>query len=151
MFRGANAINLDAKGRIAMPARYREQIVVECAGALVITKDLFDPCLLLFPIPEWESLETRLAGLSSTNRQHRAIKHILLGHATDIELDKNNRFIVPPSLRQLVGLEKHLFLVGNGRSFQIWDETQWNSQIEEDLALVTDHSLQPEQLPDLSF
>ncbi|HFB64395.1 MAG TPA: transcriptional regulator MraZ [Aeromonadales bacterium] len=151
MFRGANAINLDAKGRIAMPARYREQLVVECAGSMVVTKDLFDPCLLLFPIPEWESLETKLAGLSSTNRQHRAIKHILLGHATDIELDKNSRFLVPPSLRQLVGLEKHLFLVGNGRSFQIWDEAQWNSQIEDDLALVTDQSLDSEQLPDLSF
>jgi len=151
VFRGANAINLDAKGRIAMPARYREQLVVECAGSMVVTKDLFDPCLLLFPIPEWESLETKLAGLSSTNRQHRAIKHILLGHATDIELDKNSRFLVPPSLRQLVGLEKHLFLVGNGRSFQIWDEAQWNSQIEDDLALVTDQSLDSEQLPDLSF
>ncbi len=151
MFRGANAINLDAKGRIAMPARYREQLIVECAGSMVVTKDLFDPCLLLFPIPEWESLETKLAGLSSTNRQHRAIKHILLGHATDIELDKNSRFLVPPSLRQLVGLEKHLFLVGNGRSFQIWDEAQWNSQIEDDLALVTDQSLDSEQLPDLSF
>jgi len=151
VFRGANAINLDAKGRIAMPARYREQLVVECAGSMVITKDLFDPCLLLFPLTEWQSLETKLAGLSSTNRQHRAIKHILLGHATDIELDKNNRFIIPPSLRQLVGLDKHLFLVGNGRSFQIWDESQWNTQIKDDLKLVIDQSLESEPLPDLSF
>ena len=151
MFRGTNPINLDVKGRLAMPARYRHQLEVECGGSMIMTKDLFDPCLLLFPINEWEVLETKLASLSSTNRQHRAIKHILLGHASDIELDKNHRFIVPPSLRQLVGLKKHLYLVGNGKSFQVWDEESWHNQISDDQALVMDQSLDPDQLPDLSF
>ena len=152
MFRGASAINLDDKGRIAMPARYRERLAVECSGAMVLTVDLFDPCLLLFPLSSWENLESKLSKLSSTNRQHRAIKHILLVHASDVEMDqKNGRFIIPASLRQRVGLDKHIFLVGNGKSFQIWDETQWNSQIEDDRALVSDVSLDADDLPELSF
>ena len=152
MFRGANAINLDDKGRIAMPARYRDRLVDECSGSMVLTVDLFDPCLLLFPLPAWEALEATLSKLSNTNRQHRAIKHILLGHASDIEMDiKNGRFIIPPSLRQRVGLEKHIFLVGNGGSFQIWDEQQWNTQIEGDRALVSDVNLDSGDLPELLF
>jgi len=134
-----------------MPARYRKGLLDECAGGMVITTDLFDPCLLLFPLPAWELLEGKVAALSSTNRQHRAIKHILLGHACDVELDKNNRFIVPPSLRTRAELDKQLFLVGNGSSFQIWDEHKWNAQIGEDRELVADLSSDPEQLPELSF
>ncbi len=152
MFRGANAINLDDKGRIAMPARYRDRLVVECSGAMVLTLDLIDPCLLLFPLPAWEKVETQLSQLSSTNRIHQATKHILLGHSSDVEMDhKNGRFIIPPSLRQRVGLDKHIFLVGNGGSFQIWDEAQWNTQIEEDRALVSDVNLNADELPELSF
>ena len=123
----------------------------ECDGFMVVTAHLVDKCLLIFPIPAWEELEAKLASLSSTNRQHRAIKHILLGHATDVEIDKNGRFIVPPSLRELVGLEKHVFLVGDGKSFQLWDESLWNAQIEEDRALLLGSALDSEPLPDLPF
>jgi MraZ protein len=151
MYRGTNHILLDPKGRIAIPARYRERLAEECAGSMVITLDLFDPCLLLFPLPEWEALEERLAGLSSTNRQHRAIKHILLGHACDVELDRNFRFLIPASLRQRLALDKQLVLVGNGRSFKLWDEARWNEQIDQDLQLVSLESGSDDDLPELSF
>ncbi len=133
-----------------MPARYRDRLADDCDGAMVITKHLIDNCLLLFPLPAWEELETKLAGLSSTNQNNRAIKRILLGHATDVDI-KNGRLMVPAFLREIVGLEKHIFLVGDGKSFQIWDETLWRTQIEEDKALLVESSLDSEQLPDLPF
>ncbi len=148
MFQGANAINLDDKGRIAMPARYRDRLVDECSGDMVVTLDLIDSCLLLFPQPAWENLRSQLVKLSSTDRNESAVRHILLGHAKEVEMDhKNGRINIPPELRQCVGLEKHIFLVGNGGSFQIWDETKWNAQIEADRALVLD----TDNLPPLSF
>ena len=65
MFRGINSINLDAKGRMAMPSRYREQLVAACAGHLVVTIDTNHRCLLLYPLPEWEQIEREIEGLSS--------------------------------------------------------------------------------------
>ncbi|PIP81055.1 MAG: division/cell wall cluster transcriptional repressor MraZ [Gammaproteobacteria bacterium CG22_combo_CG10-13_8_21_14_all_40_8] len=149
MFRGAHSIQLDAKGRIAMPALYRKKLLDEYNGELVITKHLVDQCLVLYPLPRWEELENTLAGLSSTNQKHRAIKRILLGNASDVQL-KNERIMIPSILREMVGLQKQIFLVGDGKSFQIWDKDQWNAQMEEDQTLLIE-STDSEQLPDLPF
>lgn len=151
MFRGATAINLDAKGRIAIPAKYRDTLQDACSGQLVITIDLELPCLTLFPLPHWEQLERQLQSLSNTNRVHLSIKRLLLGHASEVELDKNARLLLPAKLREHAGLEKHLLLAGMGNTFQIWDEGRWNERIREDMLAHAEQTWSPEQMPDLKF
>ena len=151
MFRGATTINLDSKGRIAIPAKYRERLYGACSGQLVITIDLELPCLTLFPMPHWEQLERQLQGLSNTNHVHLSIKRLLLGHASEVEMDKNARMVLPPKLREHAQLEKELLLAGMGNTFQIWAETQWNDRIRQDMEAHADHEWDPEQMPDLKF
>ena len=151
MFRGANSINLDAKGRIAIPAKYRDRLRESCDSQIVVTIDLEQPCLTLFPMPHWEQLERQLQGLSNTNSVHQSIKRLLLGHAAECELDKNGRVLLPAVLREHAGLEKRLLLTGMGNTFQIWDEESWNERISKDLEAHANQQLDSDRLPDLKF
>lgn len=128
MFRGVTILNLDAKGRMAVPSKYREQIQAQGDGQLVVTLDMNDPCLLIYPMPEWEDIERKLVRLPSLNKQAMRIKRMLLGHAAEVELDSHGRILLPPALRELTGLEKRVVLLGQGNKFEVWDETQWNEQ-----------------------
>ncbi len=127
MFRGANAISIDSKGRLAIPARYRELLERRCAGRLVCTVELSSPCLTLYPLPEWEAIEVALQQLSSMDPTSNAVKQVLLGNARDLELDKAGRFLLPAELRGRAGLDKRIALVGMGNKFNIWDEERWNA------------------------
>ncbi|MGO1246615.1 MAG: division/cell wall cluster transcriptional repressor MraZ [Oceanisphaera sp.] len=133
MLRGAHAISLDSKGRLAIPTRYRDTLRGECDSQLVCTVDLFDPCLLLYPLNEWELIEKKLRTLSSTQPQERRLQRVLLGHATECELDAQGRVLVPSPLRQYGGLNKKIMLVGQLNKFEIWDESRWQQQISDDL------------------
>lgn len=126
MFRGINSVLLDVKGRMAMPARYREQLQSEGVSQLVITIDTESPCLLLYPTPEWEIIEQKLQALPSFNRTARRIQRLLIGHATELELDGNGRMLVPPLLRNYARLDKSVMLVGQGKKFELWDEQHWH-------------------------
>lgn len=125
MFRGINAVLLDAKGRIAMPARYREQLQQGDVSQLVITIDTESPCLLLYPLSEWEIIEQKLQALPSFNQAARRIQRLLIGHATELELDGSGRILLPPLLREYAKLDKRVMLVGQGKKFELWDEQQW--------------------------
>lgn len=133
MLRGANAINLDAKGRMAMPSRYREQLQESCEGQVVVTVDR-DRHLLLYPLPEWERVERKLLELPSFNKQARRLQRLLMGHATECELDGSGRIVLPPLLREFAGIEKRIVMIGQGNKFEIWDEARWNALREEYLA-----------------
>ncbi len=122
MFRGINPINLDAKGRMAMPTRYREHINVACGGQMVATIDTESRCLLMYTQPEWEVIEAKLEKLSSFNPQTRRIQRLLIGHATELELDGNGRVLLPSSLRDYASLEKKIVLLGQGKKFEIWSD-----------------------------
>lgn len=113
MLRGAHAITLDAKGRLAIPTRFRDWLREECDGQLVCTIDINHPCLLLFPLTEWEEIERRLRQLSSLNQQERRLQRLLLGYASECELDGNGRLLVPAPLREHAGLEKKPCSWGN--------------------------------------
>lgn len=126
MFRGITAINLDPKGRMVMPTRYRERLLAH-GGQMVITIDTESPCLLLYPLAEWEIIERKLEALPSFNQVTRRIQRLLIGHATEVEMDNSGRILLPPLLREYARLEKHLMLVGQGKKFELWDETQWQS------------------------
>jgi MraZ protein len=142
MFRGVTILNLDAKGRMAMPSKYRERLQQQGNGQLVVTLDMNDPCLLIYPVPEWEDIERKLVRLPSLNQQAMRIKRLLLGHASEVELDSHGRILLPPALRELVKLDKRIILLGQGNKFEVWDEQTWNERREQWLEQpVTDAGL----------
>jgi MraZ protein len=127
MFRGVNPLSLDSKGRLAVPTRYRETLARHCNGQLVMTVDR-DHCLLLYPLPDWEEIERKLVKLPSFNKQARRLQRLLIGHATEVELDASGRILVPPPLREFASLDKSVVMIGQGNKFEIWDETAWNAR-----------------------
>jgi MraZ protein len=129
MFRGVAHISLDSKGRLAVPSRYRDALMVQCGGRLVITAD-FDKCLLLYPVPEWEPIQQKLMALSSLNPRIRNLQRQLIGYAEDIEMDAAGRVLVSSALREFAALEKNVVLVGQGNKFELWDRTQWEQVLE---------------------
>ncbi|HEB59927.1 MAG TPA: transcriptional regulator MraZ [Gammaproteobacteria bacterium] len=151
MFRGVNNLSLDTKGRMAIPARYRERLESVCQGQLVITVDR-DHCLLLYPLREWEIIEHKLVALPSLNPQARRLQRLLIGHATECELDANGRILVPPPLREFAGLDKRVVMIGQGNKFEIWDEERWNTRRDEWLSETTEEDLElPDELGTLSL
>jgi MraZ protein len=126
MFRGITSINIDDKGRFAIPARYREELMDQDAGKLVVTIDTQERCLLLYPVKQWELIEKKLEVLPSFNPVTRRIQRLLIGHATELEIDKQGRVLLPPLLRDYASLEKTIMLVGQGKKFEIWGEKQWD-------------------------
>ena len=150
MFRGVNALNLDIKGRLAIPTRYRDEIVRLANGHMVITVDR-DHSLLLYPLPEWEEIERKLVKLPSFNAQARRLQRLLIGHATEVELDGNGRILLPPPLREFAALDKAVVMIGQGNKFEIWNETRWNERRAEWLSAVDGEGELPAELGSLSL
>jgi len=126
---GETAINLDAKGRLAIPMRYREAIQEQCGGRLVLTYSAFDSgALYLYPEQEWERVRDEVMGLSTFNPGHRSLQRKLVGSASAVEPDGNGRIQLPQTLRQVAGLEKRVVLLGMGSRFEIWNETILNQK-----------------------
>lgn len=130
VFRGANQLTLDAKGRMVMPTRYRDRLIERSGGRLVVTVDR-DKCLLLYPLPDWEEIERKLMKLPTLNPQARALQRLMVGHATDLELDGHGRVLLPAELREFAGLTKSAVLLGQGNRFELWDEAQWTQRRDE--------------------
>jgi len=149
VFRGSSAINLDAKGRLAMPSRYREELLERCQGQLVITIDLVDPCLCIYPLPDWEAVETQLSQMPSLRPQTRQLNRLLIGSAVDLELDNSGRLLIPARLREQAGLTKQVMLVGQLNKFQLWDERQWHELLSADLEAIKNPDHLPEELMNL--
>jgi MraZ protein len=127
MFRGITAVLLDTKGRMAMPARHRAALQQCDANQVVVTIDTESPCLLLYPLSEWELIEQKLQALPSFNRAARRIQRLLIGHATELEFDNSNRLLLPGLLREYAQLDKRVMLVGQGKKIELWDEQQWHA------------------------
>ena len=126
VFRGINGVNIDGKGRIVMPTRYRERLQLDSKSSVVLTIDTEERCLLLYPLPEWEEIEKKLSGLPSFNPAARRIQRLLIGHATDVEMDSHGRVLLPTLLREYAELNKRAVLVGQGKKFELWDEMHWD-------------------------
>lgn len=153
MFRGLNGIKIDPKGRIVMPTRYRERLQLDSKGTVVLTIDTEERCLLLYPLPEWEAIEKIISGLPSFNPAARRIQRLLIGHATDVELDGQGRILLPTLLRDYAGLKKNAVLVGQGKKFELWDQIHWDKSREKWLAeeaTVSESDL-PEEVKSISL
>lgn len=125
MFRGLSSAQIDSKGRITVPANYRTLMVEEASGSLVVTIDTESRCLLLYPFPAWQVIEEKLESLPSFQPAARRIQRLLLGHATELELDRQGRILLPTPLRDYAELDKTVMLVGQGKKIEIWSESLW--------------------------
>jgi MraZ protein len=137
VFFGETAINLDAKGRLAIPTRYRDAIQERCGGRLVLTYSAFDSgALYMYPEQEWERVRDEVTALSTFNPGHRSLQRKLVGSASAVEPDGNGRIQIPQTLRQVAGLERRVALLGMGNRFEIWNETVLNQKrVEEERSL----------------
>lgn len=142
MFQGSSALSLDAKGRLTVPAKHRDALVRQCEGQLTLTRHP-DGCLMLFPRPVWEVHREKIAvwPLSA-----RAWQRLLLGSASDVDMDGTGRILVPPELRTAVGLSKDVMMLGMGSNFEIWDAQALAAKEEAALAEGV-----PEALADFNF
>ena len=112
---------------MALPSRFRDSVMALCEGKLVVTIDMRDTCLLMYPLPEWEVVQRKLEGVPNIGPQARQLQRILIGHATDLELDGQGRVLLPKMLRSYGELEKKLVLVGLGNKIEIWSDELWHS------------------------
>ena len=119
-----------------MPSRYRERLSESCNSRLVVTISLMDRCLVLYPLPEWQRIESEIQALPSLDPQVRAISHLLIGHATECDMDSHGRILLPQSLREFASLDKRVCLIGQVHKLEIWDETAWQLRREELLSQV---------------
>jgi MraZ protein len=150
VFRGATKVTLDAKGRLAIPTRYRERIQARCDGQLVATVNR-DYCLLIYPFPEWEEIERKLIRLPSLNRKARRLQRLMVGHATEVDLDGHGRILLSRELRDFAGLERQAMLIGLGNKFELWDEDTWSRNRDEWLREEDDETDLPAELETLSL
>lgn len=134
MFRGSSFHTLDAKGRIIVPARFRDLIRANGDGVMV---SRMDSCLLAYTFPEWHQIESRILALSEKSETMRRFRRVFIGGAFECACDKQERILVPPSLRQYAGLDKEIVLVGVLDHFEIWSRENWDSEnthMEEDMS-----------------
>ena len=127
MFRGATKVTIDAKGRLAIPTRYRDRLDSRSNGQLVVTVDK-DYCLLLYPYPDWEEIERKLIRLPSLNKQARRLQRLMVGYATELELDGNGRILLSRELREFAEIERQAILIGQGNKFELWNDEIWNKK-----------------------
>ena len=151
MFRGLNKISLDAKGRIAIPVRYKEILSNLSSNLLICTIDQ-DHCLLLYPLKFWKSIEKKIMALPTLNATSRRLQRLMVGHAAEIEMDSHGRILIPKELRAFAKLTKQVMLVGQGNKFEIWNYDDWNTGREKWLSTKeADLSELPPELGTLSL
>ena len=114
---------------MAIPARYRDEINERSEGRVVCTVDL-DYCLLIYPQPDWEDLERRLMRLPGTKPANRRLQRLMVGHASEQQMDGHGRILIPRELREFAGLDKQAMLLGQGAKFELWDEQSWQRNCE---------------------
>lgn len=130
MFQGSSALALDAKGRMTVPTKHRDALLLQCEGRLTLTRHP-DGCLLLFPRPAWESVRDKIAALPINASGWR---RFFLGNAADVEMDSSGRVLIAPELRKAAGLTKDVMLLGMGSHFEVWDAPSLEAKESEAIA-----------------
>jgi MraZ protein len=136
VFRGFSSVSIDAKGRMAVPARHRELLDARGVNTLIMTLSPWDSCLWAYPLPAWDDIDDKLNALPAADAESRMAKRVMLGHATDCVLDAQGRVLVPQELRDLAGIARRAVVLGQGNKFEVWDEGAWGRRREEWLQTV---------------
>ena len=152
MFRGASTLNMDSKGRVAFPTRYREEVAsAERQGLVMTVNNTRERCLWLFTIEEWERVEKKIVDLPSFTGQAQFLKRLLIGYATDCEMDASGRIRISTPLIEFAGLSKKVVMIGQGNKFELWDEDLWKAKCNEWLQEPTDEGPVSDQIANLSL
>ena len=138
MFRGFHTLSIDDKGRMAIPSRYRQRLATEADGCLVQTLNPLDRSLWLYPLNNWEQIETKLAALSEFDIRSRRTKQMMRGYAFDCQLDSQGRVLIPSELREYARLQKQIVILGQGNKFEVWDQSIWEQERDLWLSKVDD-------------
>jgi MraZ protein len=146
VFCGLSALNLDDKGRLAVPSRYREQLNTISNNQLILTLNPLDRCLWLYPFPEWAVVDSKLQTLPDFDKQSYRTKQMMRAYAAECELDNQGRIRIPEMLREFAGLKKRVVFLGQGNKFEIWDEAVWNREREEWLQQLDEKPSEPSEL-----
>lgn len=126
MLRGANALNLDTKGRLAIPGRYRDGLAERCDGQMVVTvNNTKERCLWMYPLDAWKRVEAKVVALPDFDRNHQKLKRFFIGYAGDVEMDKNGRVLLPAPLREFAAMSREIYLIGQGNKFELWSGELW--------------------------
>lgn len=142
---------MDAKGRLAMPAKYRDRLEESCAGHLVATIDIQSQSLSIYPLPAWEVIEQEIQELPSLDARVKRFQRLIIGHASDLELDGSGRVLMPQPLREYAKLEKKLVLVGQGKKLELWNEALWAVETDKWLQQAQDEESIPDEMLSLSL
>jgi MraZ protein len=151
MFRGIHQVSVDAKGRMSLPARLRDDLAQYDDNGVVVTIDPVSRCLLLYPLSEWELIQQKLDKLPTFQPQARRLQRLLVGHATDLEVDNAGRILLPAPLREFARLDKKLTILGQGKKLEIWSQEEWEAQREDYLSQDALGDLQTETMMDISL
>jgi MraZ protein len=139
MFRGSSYHTIDAKGRIIIPARFRDDIKSDGGAGVMVSA--MDGCLLAYPFEEWGKIEDKILSLAETSEYMRQFRRVFIGGAHECRCDKQERILIPPTLRQRAELEKEIALVGVLRHFEIWSLEKWEKQ-----QMALEKNMQKEEL-----
>lgn len=136
---------------MSLPARLRDELAQYEDDGVVVTIDPASKCLLLYPLIEWEQIQEKLDKLPSFQPQARRLQRLLVGHATDLEVDKAGRILLPAPLREFARLDRKVTLLGQGKKLEIWSQDEWESQRDDYLSQESLDELQPETMMDISL
>ena len=128
MYRGATILSLDGKSRFAVPTKYREHLLIESNGAVVITAHPHG-CLLLYPKEAWTPIQSKIMQLSSFDKKSSGLQRLLVGYAEDNIVDGAGRLLISQALRDFADIQKTIMFVGQGTHFEIWNQELWNQEI----------------------
>ena len=152
MFRGINTVSIDNKGRLAIPSRYRDKLMAIASGNLVQTLNPLDRSIWIYPLSEWERVETKLVSLSDFDKQSRRTKQMMRGYASDCQMDAQGRILLPLELRKYAEMNKQAVIMGQGNKFEVWDQKSWELNRDQWLdTFVDDQSTSSEALKLLSL
>jgi len=146
VFQGSQSINVDVKGRMAIPSRYRDMLAAACEGRLVVTASPYERCLYIYPEHIWKEKKAKIEAMPNSNKQVRRMQRLVLGNASELEMDGNGRLLLPSTLRDFASLDKKAVLVGLGEKAELWSEKSWNEMLDE-----TDDEPMPEEMNNLSL
>ncbi len=127
VFRGFDSLNMDSKGRLALPGRYHERVEERCQGRFVVTVDLHEACLVIYPLPEWELIEKAFNALPGSDKTLALLRRRIVGYATEIQMDNSGRLLISPELREFAALEKEVVLAGQGKKCELWNRSAWEA------------------------
>ena len=134
MFQGAAALNLDAKGRLGIPTRFREELTAACGGSVIVTVHPHR-CLLIYPEPVWGPIRDEVLARSSLDEASAKVRRLFVGNANPETLDSAGRLLIAPELRTRAQLEKKVWLVGQGDHFELWSDVRWEQQQEDSFGM----------------